>query len=692
MKYKVRIKKAPQEMAYGGQSNFGLDLGAKNVYQDMTDNPYENISDTLQPVDRSLANIEAELGETIVGDFDQDGQNEHLKIGGKPHSQGGTPLKVPEKSFVFSKNKSKLGIGGPVLASFGKSATTKKKYSPADIAKQYNINDYKAILNNPYSDKIDKTTAARMIDNFEKKLGGLALLQESMKGFPQGIPDIAMPYMQTMMPQDENQNEEMPMAEYGGYYYQGGGQPGTPRKIKKEEIGDYEKKGYKRVGNTNVWRLETSGKEVKDPILVPGTPGNSKPGSAGQIIPGGTIKGGSGWKAPAGCENLLYTPADVKARPGCYNTFLNKNGFKDAPEEDMLRGLRDWKQGRRPTYKPGEPGQTVAPIKDTYKCSEEDIKKGFVYNPATGKCELPTKNSDEVTIDDVPGIPPPRRYYYNSNSGSLPFFGSQFMYPPKKYHPFASPLNAVLPDPTFYDPNRELAELASAEKMQSEYMANLDPQALNARLSALNAQGAEKKANTMGRYQNMNVGVANQFSPLRTDIMNKIMAYRADAMDKVIHNSQQEDKAYRNSARAFARNFDMYNMGRYMYNTKKNLMNAVNPWFELVDGPFAGNMQMRPGVTWDQMISGSFPGATANSGADPKEIEAEALRLKGTGLDAATINEILRRKFPTATASKGNSAASYAKNYMGLNFPGSNNSYSAYPFSQSGFDIEGDDG
>lgn len=678
MKYKVRIKKAPDTMAYGGQTNYGLDLGARNVYQDMEDNPYENVSNTLQPVDRSLANIEAELGETVVGDFDQDGQNEHMKIGGKPHSQGGTPLKVPEGSFVFSKTK-KMNIGGPVLSMFGKSATTKKKYSPADLAKQYDINKYRAILDDPYADQISKSTAARMIDNYEKKLGGLALLQESMKGFPQGIPNIAMPFLQTMMPMDQEQ--EVPMSKYGGYYFDDGGEKDdVPRKkISPKEVATYEAQGYKRVGNTNVWRKTTSGKDVKDVVVTPGAGGTSSPGTPGQIIPGDRIKGGSDWKAPAGCANLLYTVEDVKARPGCYNTFLNKNGFKDASEEDMKKGLREWIRGNRPTYKPGVPPTKTDPGPETKTCPDGPNGEKYTIDPNDPtKCIRVWEEADEVYTEDGP---PPLK-------GSLPFFGAQFMVPPKKYFPYASPLNAVIPYPTFYDPNRELAEAASQRKMTAEYMSNLDPQAYSARVAALNAQGAEQAANTIGRYQNMNVGVANQFSPLQTDIMNKIMAYRADAMDKVVHNAQQEDKAYRNSWRSYGRNLDMYNINRYMYNTQKNMLNAVNPWFNLVDGPWGGNMVMRPGVTWNDIVTGRLPG-TSTSPADTKGMEAEALRLKGQGLDGATVNEILRRKYPQASSSR-TSPSTLARNYMSLN-PGMTSGYNAYPFSSGGFDISGYD-
>ena len=120
---------------YTGQSSgYALNLGHRTVYADQPDNPYESGSDTLHPVPREEANIEAEKGETLYGDIDGDGQNEHMNIGGEKHSKGGTPLNVPEGTFVFSDAK-KMRIKDPeILKSFGLTPN-KEGYTPAEIAK-----------------------------------------------------------------------------------------------------------------------------------------------------------------------------------------------------------------------------------------------------------------------------------------------------------------------------------------------------------------------------------------------------------------------------------------------------------------------------------------------------------------------------------------------------------------------------
>ena len=157
---------------------------------------------TLGPVPEGMANLEAEKGETALVP-DVDGLPAHYQIGGKRHSQGGTPLNLPENSFIFSDTSSMKIKDPKVLEEFG---MPKKKggYTPADVAKRYDINKYREILSDTTTDKMAKETAEKMISNYNVKLAKLALYQESKKGFPDGIPTVALPYlaMNAVQPQD----------------------------------------------------------------------------------------------------------------------------------------------------------------------------------------------------------------------------------------------------------------------------------------------------------------------------------------------------------------------------------------------------------------------------------------------------------------------------------------------------------
>ena len=217
---KIRITGKPEnlEFEYGGQNGYGLDLGQRRVQTEMPAGKADSVTSSIQEVPRYAANIEAEGGETVYGDIDGDGGLEHMKINGKRHSQGGVPLNVPEGSFIFSDTK-KMKIKDPsILTMFGKSPKA-GGYTPAEIAKKYDINKYKAIVEDPESDEISKSTAQLMLTNYRKKLSALATIQEEMKGFPQGIPAVA-----------KGVEDEMAIAAYGGYIpeYQLAGQVINP--------------------------------------------------------------------------------------------------------------------------------------------------------------------------------------------------------------------------------------------------------------------------------------------------------------------------------------------------------------------------------------------------------------------------------------------------------------------------------
>jgi hypothetical protein len=185
---KIRIKKAPQ---LGEQVDYSFyDSRYRNM--GMGGTPDSDVKNTMGPVPREEANIEVELGEVVVGDTNQDGFLELFTFTGKPHTKGGTPVNIPPGSFIFSNTK-KLFIKDESLLKelFGLPAK-KGGYSPAEIAKKYQINEYVDKLKNKDSDNLTKRTAQTVLDKNLEKLGELALIQESMKGFPDGIPAIAL--------------------------------------------------------------------------------------------------------------------------------------------------------------------------------------------------------------------------------------------------------------------------------------------------------------------------------------------------------------------------------------------------------------------------------------------------------------------------------------------------------------------
>lgn len=204
MYYRVKIKKLPKaRTGYQIQGSLANDVPAFGGadYNAYIGKPNLRQSKYITSVPREEANLEAEGGETVYGDINGDGFPEHKVIKGPRHSNGGVPLSLPDDTFIFSDTKS-MKINDPnVLQMFGKTPKKGKGqqgFTPADLAKQYDIDKYRKILQDPDSDHISRKTAELMIRNYNMKLGALALAQEAKKGFPQGIPVVAKPYMEAM--------------------------------------------------------------------------------------------------------------------------------------------------------------------------------------------------------------------------------------------------------------------------------------------------------------------------------------------------------------------------------------------------------------------------------------------------------------------------------------------------------------
>lgn len=205
---RVKIIRLPNK-AHGGPTGGAADgirrflEGKKNYDRGLNQfaEPDFEVNKTISGVPREEANIEAEGGETAIVPGSA-GIPESYKITGPRHSGNGVPLNLAPDSFIFSDNKKGMKIKDrDMLAEFGMSVPKKgrvKGKTPAEISRKFDLNDYKKTLMDPNSDKLERETAELMIKNYNMKLGKLALVQESMKGYPQSIPAISMPYLQSV--------------------------------------------------------------------------------------------------------------------------------------------------------------------------------------------------------------------------------------------------------------------------------------------------------------------------------------------------------------------------------------------------------------------------------------------------------------------------------------------------------------
>jgi len=205
--YQVKIKKMPNlpQARHGGNYLNYYQMAPSFTSKDLSDPELDYVKN-LGPVDRDSANVEAEKGEEVMMPG-PGGMLTKYGIGGNRHPQGGTPLNLPVGAFIFSdfhgkdfklggNSKTKITDKG-ILDYFGL-PEKKGGYTFADISKKYDLNTDIAKLLDPteVNDKMTVDTLLANIKNKTKKLGALAIAQESKKG--ESAPKMAMPFVIAM--------------------------------------------------------------------------------------------------------------------------------------------------------------------------------------------------------------------------------------------------------------------------------------------------------------------------------------------------------------------------------------------------------------------------------------------------------------------------------------------------------------
>ena len=606
----------------------------------------------------------------------QGGIPTNFTVGGNRHSQGGTPLNLPANSFIFSDTKDMKIKDELILAQFGYSGGV---YTPADIAKKYDINKYRAILADTDSTDLQRKTAEMMISNYNLKLAKLALVQESKKGFPQGIPAIAMPYIEsneinpadflTTQSQKDLSSSADNMKYGGGFPFAQAGmeiQPFMPSMTSYNVTpGSYippvvapivpttQKVQISPQEYVKMMELERAKKDIMKSNAVPtktltdadinklsvteleallnkkaygGTPVYQD----GGLTPEEKIKIAARIKAlkqgkakvstPAThttgtvkdpTEMDIYTPSTIdwikqqtaagkhvilpKAVPPGSRRLPVQHGVKDkaniygkvrwTPEEQAdFKARQPWIFEKRPNWSPNNDADV--------KWAQEEYNKinpGYFNQVDTTGKHIPGTGIDsdfgahtfsmpgiqdkapEVIAEETPAAPAavaaakklaPVIGPVAQQPGNDPWWlqdivktagATSDFFRVKKYSPWQATPGVTLPEPTFYDPTRELAANAELANIGTQGAGTFtNPQAYAAAFSQIQGQGAKNAADILGKYNNLNVGVANDFEIRRNDIMNHAAANRAglstQLADKYTILNQQFDNS-KNMAR-----------------------------------------------------------------------------------------------------------------------------------------------
>ncbi len=632
---RIRIKGVPN-MAYGGQMGYGLDLNQRKVYTDMPDSYTDSVSKSMseEDVPDEEYAIEAEGGETI---YHPDGS--HYNIEGDRHTQGGVKLtkeQAPEGSFVFS-DTAKMRIGGDVLKMFGKPIG--KKYTPAQIAKQYDINKYQAILDDKHADPLKKKTSEWMKENYQNKLAQLSLVQESKKNFQNGIPQMALPYLQSIMgamPQQDGGQEEMAQVKYGGHLTK-----------------------YQELGTVNPVQFDINGKKIS--ASKSNKAPDSKEGwkeihrAANRVLyelpgkPGQTIQGspGASWKAgmnvPGGGRSpISYTLDDLNRNPNLYKTFLEKEGWKNATPQEQEAALKRLATGQRSVYVPGLPptnGQAIDPRYLYTETAEPDSSES-----------TSTSQESERGADILAGTAPQMMSSRNNRQGwMMPDkvnMLNALSQRPKKYLPFIPDIQVATPQPTFDDWRGRAAARQSMYNTSAQTMGAYGPtQGLASNLSYMAGQQGDALSRDIGDVSRYNTGIANQFSAGSAELMNKANEYRANRQKTLFDSNTVANQAYDNSLAGYRNNIAKAFGQGWGNASVLGIRNFIDP-YNYIDNN-TGQMRSKNvnAMNMIKQMAGNFRGGAGGNDAQYNQALSMATTLKNQGFDPSLIKELLGMKF-----------------------------------------------
>lgn len=537
-----------------------------------------NLNDFIGSSDRKHANVEAEFGETALADMDGDGNLEHMKIGGQRHSNGGTPLELPKGAFIFSDTP-KMKIGGELLAEFGKSATTKKKYTPAQLAKQYDLNFYKEKAEDKDNDKFARDTAELMYENNKKKLGGLAFVQEAMKGFPTGVPGVS----QQIMQEDQPDGQQEPMMRFGG---------SLPTMQKGGGYNPWKGDKYENKKNASKY----SAAEIDSKARALGYDGTNDNLSLQTWI-----------QNQDGLSNERVDELHKKYQPKPHGGKLDGLwGYRWDTALDAMRPKVPYNPELiRPTPQPGGvinpnyvPNITGTTPEDK---PVTDLKTGD-FNPTTGQ---PYTN-------------------INPNAWDVMGLGSAMTRPIDHIRPQLLRADAQVSDPTFMDNRATIQQIQSMGNAANDVVQNT-------------SNGQVARANSMGNFgkmfdavngsneqtQNANIQIENQFKSQRDATVNNNTITNLGALSKFI---EQNDMYRANlSKEKQLKKTDITQQGQNMTNNMITLGSLLERTPNMgVSGAFWNNIKFKPGAKTNM-----FAGNHQDGSYDVETLSAEYQKLFG---------------------------------------------------------------
>jgi hypothetical protein len=366
---RVKIKKIPK-MEVGGsylERTPGYTDTRFTYFGNKTTSPPKDegaTNGTVGPVDRDVAEYEAEKGEVLFRNSnpDETGKSRNgglFKITGKKHEQGGTPLIGKEGDFIISDNPD-LHI--PIdhqkeMQLKTSSKKDKKQNTPAKVLlrnvdpKEYN--KHLSTLMDPNKDEISKNTASVSLEQFNKVIQKVANYQEATKSGKQThVPanttaaEEQQQFGNKKQPIVKKQEQNTPVKRNGGY---------SLRKADKGMFYDEAPAANEPVANT---------------VVIP------------QVAPGQYTLPGSEWSSNA--PDKVVNPYALNVNPG--RSALQGFGSMPTYQQSISNMNAPVRNTPDPRYRfiPTDPSQEVPEdISNGVEMPPPPSKQGVIFDPKT---------------------------------------------------------------------------------------------------------------------------------------------------------------------------------------------------------------------------------------------------------------------------------------------------------------------
>lgn len=568
-------------MKYGGnagdQYNYSL-----NQYGSNYDNKQTKIKQTLKRVPREEANLETEGGETVLTDLNNDGLYNFYSISGPRHSQGGVPLNLPNESFIFSDTPS-LKMTKEEMKEMG--IKSKKRLTPAQISKRYDLNKFFGKINDEFADDIQLNTAELMLNKNRMSLSKLAFLQERKKNFEDGIPSTAYPFLLS-------QNVD-------------------PFTIKNKNLPKAQRGNFETL--------------FPDLIVPPynqqnlGTLNQNELGAYGNITKEQLENWQNTWSKYRGLDDKnLQAPKELIESLGQYQESNPKvEEFQNWYYQNYIPAIVD-NAIQRGYINPEDKTKAVNALKEDYKINNDGKFSPQTLNLPTItvtkmlptgeiRSTIPEEQIEEEPIIEPPGsfsssysepeisdnmLPPFEEYVFPNPEMPL-----QFEYPQEKdyypddyliqdlinmgaiarrdrqlFLPWMAPVTPIDIDYTLEDPTRAIAAINEQVGTLSDSVKSFStPQASSARISEIQGAAAKAVADELARVNQRNTRTINQAEQTQAQLDYYTNEQRRSALEKAYDNTQVAQQQYLNE-----RNFDREQLARFLAQAESNRANIYN--------------------------------------------------------------------------------------------------------------------